>query len=177
MMKFRILTAVTLILLTAIGGLAQEQEKTKDEVIAADVNNVLERHVFYTVYDYLAFKVDDGVVTLFGQVTSDFKIESYKKSILKHVKDVKEVKSEMEILPASTVDDTIRYTVAYNIYNDDRMLRYAIANFPKPIHVIVRNGRITLEGVVGSEMDKRLAESIARSIGGVLTVTNNLAVK
>ncbi len=177
MVKFRLLAAVTLILLTTIGGLAQEQEKTKDEVIAADVNNVLERHVFYTVYDYIAFKVDDGLVTLFGQVTSDFKIESYKKSILKHVKGVKEVKSEMEILPASTADDTIRYIVAYNIYNDDRMLRYAIANFPKPIHVIVRHGRITLEGVVGSEMDKRLAESIARSVNGVLSVTNNLAVK
>ncbi|HUX07645.1 MAG TPA: BON domain-containing protein [Acidobacteriota bacterium] len=177
MVKFRLLAAASLILLTAIGGLAQEQEKTKDEVIAADVSNVLERHVFYTVYDYLAFKLENGVVTLFGQVTADFKIESYKKSILKHVEAVKEVKSEIEILPPSATDDRIRYLIAYKIYNDDRMLRYAIANFPKPIHVIVRNGRVTLEGVVNTEMDRRLAESIAREVGGVLNVTNNLAVE
>jgi hyperosmotically inducible protein len=177
MRKYMALSVLSLMLAFTTTVAAQQMEKSRDEVITADVANVLAHHVFYTVFDNVNYKVENGVVTLYGDVTADYKINSYKKSILKHVEGAKEVVSEIKILPASSVDDEIRWATAYKIYTDDRLLPYAIADFPKPIHIIVSNGRVTLEGVVNSQMDRRLAEAAARSVGGVLTVTDNLEVK
>jgi len=170
--------ALTAMCLTmALPVLAQGEESARDDIITADVRNVLERHVLYTVFDYVSYRVENGVVTLMGYATSPHKVESYINSIKKRVVHAKDVKSEIDVLPASAGDDAIRYIVASRIYNDDRLLRYAISNFPKPIHVIVKRARVILEGTVSSEMDKRIVGSVARGVTGVLSVTNNLVVE
>jgi len=173
----KVFALMALFLTIALPALAQEEESARDDIIAADVRNVLERHVLYTVFDFVSYKVENGVVTLIGYVTSPHKVDSYISSIKKRVVNVKDVKSEIDVLPASAGDDAIRYIVASKIYNDDRLLRYTISNFPKPIHVIVKRARVILEGTVSSEMDKRIVGSVARSVTGVLSVTNNLVVE
>lgn len=177
-MKNKYFAVASLLLITlSMSAFAQQAETSRDDIIKADVNKVLQNHVFYTIYDYILYGVKDGVVTLKGYATQPYKKESYEKSILKRVEGVKSVENDIEILPVSTVDDQIRYGIAMRIYNDDRLLRYAIASFPKPIHIIVSNGRVTLEGIVENQVDKRLAEANARGLTGVLSVTNNLQVR
>jgi hyperosmotically inducible periplasmic protein len=45
------------------------------------------------------------------------------------------------------------------------------------IHIIVKNGDVTLEGVVNNEGDKNLAGLQANGVSGVFSVTNNLRVE
>jgi osmotically-inducible protein OsmY len=76
----------------------------------------------------------------------------------------------------SGFDDSLRYTIAVRIYNDPLFWNYAIQVDP-PIHVIVRHGRVTLTGVVLSEVERRKAEVIARSAFGALSVENQLRLE
>ncbi len=172
-----LVAALALPAMLATPAMAQGAETAKDDVISADVIHIVQRHVFFTIFDNVSVEVQDGVVTLGGQVTEPYKKVLYEKTVLKNVDGVREVVNEIEVLPPSGFDDRIRYIVASRIYNDDRLMRYAIADFPKPIHIIVRNGHLTLEGVVAGKMDKLLVETQARSVGGVVSVTNNLVVK
>ena len=83
---------------------------------------------------------------------------------------------KIEILPVSGSDDAIRYDIAVRIYNDPLFWNYAIQVNP-PIHVIVRYGRVTLTGVVLSEVERRKAEVIARGVFGVFSVDNRLRLE
>jgi osmotically-inducible protein OsmY len=76
----------------------------------------------------------------------------------------------------SGFDDQIRYAAAVRIYNDSLFWNYAIQVNP-PIHVVVKLGRVTLTGVVMSEVERRKAEQIARGIFGVLSVENQLRLE
>jgi hyperosmotically inducible protein len=88
---------------------------------------------------------------------------------------VEQVINEIEVLPVSPSDDAIRLAAARNIYNSNALDRYGFQSQP-PIHIIVKQGRITLEGVVDSESDKTVAGLKAREINGVFEVKNNLMV-
>ena len=155
---------------------AQTNEFQNDEMILADASNRIARNVNFTVYDAVGIEVNDGNVILSGYVTMGYKKKSYERDIVDHVKGVKSVDNRIEVLPASGADNILRYAVARNIYNDSRMLRYRIEPFPRPIHVIVKYGRVTLEGRVDTKMDSRIAELRAREVFGILSVTNNLFI-
>ena len=158
------------------------------------VRRMLERLPYYGVFDFLAFSVDRGVVTLVGYsyqgVRSDAEMAA-KRSL-----GVVEVANKIEQLPASLNDDRIRWATFYRIYADDFLSRYAPggasevfrelldeARFPGmqpvgnyPIHIIVKNGRTTLLGVVDSAADRQIAEIRAREVTGVFGVENGLQV-
>ena len=167
--------AAMAVLLTA--GFAAAQEAEQDDVIAADVARVVEYHVFYSIFDIVSFDVSEGDVVLKGFVTHPYKKTAFEKAILNNVDGVKEVTNEIEVLPPSVTDDRLRYAIASNIYGDDRLLRYAISGIPKPIHIIVRNGYVTLEGLVANEFEKKIIEADAREIGGSVSVTSNLRIE
>lgn len=175
-MSNKILAAILGLSLLAVPLAAQSIETESDEVILADAVRTIQHHIYFTVFDNVDVAVKDGVVTLAGQVTSPYKKNSFEKSILKDVEGAREVVNRIETLPVSSADSRIRYIVARNIYSDSRMLRYAIENFPRSIHVIVKNGRITLEGRVANRMDSRIAEIRAREVFGVISVKNNLQI-
>jgi len=156
--------------------LAEGRENQRDDVILAEAVRQIQFHLYYTVYDNVDVAVDNGVVVLTGQVTSDYKKESYERSILKNVDGVKAVENRIEVLPASGTDSRLRYIIARNIFSDSRMLQYSLDPIPRSIHVIVKHGRVTLVGRVGSRLDSRVAEIRAREVFGVLSVTNNLVV-
>lgn len=130
---------------------------------------------FYSVFDNLTFRVDGTKVTLMGKVTRPTLKTGAEKAI-KDIEGVREIDNQIEVLPVSPNDDRIRVATFRAIYYHPMMTRYAIQAVP-PIHIIVQNGDITLEGVVSSEAEKNLAGIQANGINGAFTVTNNLQVQ
>ena len=61
------------------------------------------------------------------------------------------------------------------IYGDPSLQKYALG-VQKPIRIIVKSGKVTLEGVVDNEGDKNIANIRANGVPGVFSVTNNLQV-
>ena len=128
-----------------------------------------------TIFDNLQYKVDGNKVTLMGQVQDAILKDSAEK-VVKKIEGVDSVNNQIEILPASPNDDRIRRQVARAIFNDERLFRYSMGSVP-PIHIIVKNGHVTLEGVVNSQSDKDAANIRANGVSGVFSVENHLQVE
>jgi hyperosmotically inducible protein len=145
--------------------------------IAKEVRHELVTLPYYGVFDNLAFRVnDDASVTLLGQVNKPV-LKDNAERVVKRVEGVTGVKNEIEVLPLSPNDDRIRRAAFTAIYGDPALsTRYAYQAVP-PIHIMVKNGNITLEGVVANQMDKTVAGVRANALPGVFSVTNNLRVE
>jgi hyperosmotically inducible protein len=128
-----------------------------------------------TIFDNLQYKVDGSKVTLMGQVRDAILKDSAEKSV-KHIEGVDSVNNQIEILPTSSNDDRIRRDVARALFNDERLFRYSMGSLP-PIHIIVKNGHVTLEGTVNSQADKDAANLRANGVAGVFSVDNHLQVQ
>ena len=129
----------------------------------------------YTVFDNLEFRLkDDNTVILSGQVVwATLKDDA--KHAVEHVEGVKDIENDIEILPLSPDDYAIRRREFFTIYNQVGFEKYAIQAVP-PIHIIVKNGNVTLDGVVDDQFDKNLAELAANEVPNVFHVTNNLQI-
>ena len=143
----------------------------KDFQIFKDVASSVERYTRFTIFDDVNAQVKDGVVTLTGRVTMPYKRDEIGRRIA-GVEGVREVRNEIETLPVSQFDDELRYRIARAIYGNSNFWNYAIMANP-PIHIVVQRGRVTLTGVVGSEVDRMLARSLASGFGA-FSVTNDL---
>jgi hyperosmotically inducible protein len=130
---------------------------------------------YYGVFDNLAYKVDGYNVTLMGQVTRPT-LKTDAERVVKDIEGVEKVVNNIEVLPLSPNDDRIRRAAFRTIYGHTALNRYAFGAVP-PIHIIVKNGNITLEGVVANEADKNIAGIQANSVSGAFGVTNNLRVE
>ncbi|HEY7402018.1 MAG TPA: BON domain-containing protein [Candidatus Angelobacter sp.] len=129
-----------------------------------------------TIFDSLSYKVDGNTVTLMGEVRNAI-LKDEAESSVKKIEGVEKVNNQIEVLPASPNDDRIRQAVAHALFaNDSPLFRYAMGALP-PIRIIVKNGRVTLEGVVDNESDKNLAFIRTNGVPGVFGVTNNLTVQ
>jgi hyperosmotically inducible protein len=170
------------------------QSVTPDETVRS-VQRTLERLPYYGVFDYLVFRVNGGTVYLAGY-SFEGRLKSDAEMATKRATGVVEVGNQIEVLPASQNDDRIRWATYYRIYTDDFLSRYAPGgvygvlqelrderHFPGmqpvgryPIHIIVKNGRTMLLGVVDNASDRQLAEVRAREVTGVFEVENSLIV-
>jgi len=130
---------------------------------------------YYGVFDNLAYRVDGNTVTLFGQVTRPT-LKSDAEHAVKGIEGVERVNNQIEVLPLSPMDDRIRLAEYRAIFSQPGLDRYAMQAVP-PIHIIVSNGKVTLEGVVATEADKNLAGVKANGVNGVFSVNNNLRVE
>jgi hyperosmotically inducible protein len=132
---------------------------------------------YYGVFDDIAFRANpDGSVTLMGAVVRPT-LRSDAEAAVKRVEGVTRVVNNIEVLPPSPEDDRIRMAEYRAIYGDPALsTRYGYRALP-PIHIIVKNGHVTLEGVVASEADKNLVNLRANSVPGVFSVTNDLQVE
>jgi hyperosmotically inducible protein len=128
-----------------------------------------------TIFDNLQYKVDGNRVTLMGQVQDAILKDSAEK-VVKKIEGVEGVTNQIEVLPPSPNDDRIRREVARALFNDERLFRYSMGSVP-PIHIIVKSGHVTLEGVVNSQGDKDAANLRANSVPGVFSVENHLQVQ
>jgi osmotically-inducible protein OsmY len=146
------------------------------ERITREVRHQLVLLPYYSVFDNLAYKVSpDGTVTLLGEVRKPV-LKSDAGNVVKRVEGVSKVDNQIKVLPLSTNDDRIRIAEYRTIYRQPALSQYAMRAVP-PIHIIVDNGHVTLEGVVASQGDKNIAGIQANTVPGVFSVTNNLRVE
>ena len=130
---------------------------------------------YYSLFDHMAFKVDGSKVTLLGQVVRPTLKKSAER-VVEDIEGVTAVDNQIEVLPLSPNDDRIRMDVYRAIYGNQMFNRYAIQAVP-PVHIIVANGNVALEGVVASESEKNVAGVQANGVSGVFSVKNNLRVE
>jgi hyperosmotically inducible protein len=144
--------------------------------LAREVRHQLVMLPYYSVFDNLSFRInDDDTVTLMGQVTRPT-LKSEAANVVKGIEGVRGVTNEIEVLPLSPNDDRIRMAVYRAIYGNSALQQYALRAVP-PIHIIVKNGNVTLDGVVATQMDKTLAVTQAKGVSGAFSVTDNLRVE
>jgi hyperosmotically inducible protein len=150
-------------------------QKSLDRIYK-EVRHELVMLPYYGVFDNLAYKVDpDGTVTLLGQVSRPSLKPDAEKAV-KHIEGVEKVVNNIEVLPTSFDDDRIRRAAYRAIYGNSVLSQYQWRAVP-PIHIIVKNGNITLEGVVARQMEKQIAGMQANGVHDVFSVTNNLVVE
>ena len=145
------------------------------ERITKEVRHELVMLPYYGVFDNLSYKVDGATVTLIGQVTRPT-LKSDAENVVKKIEGVEQVKNEIDVLPPSPNDDRIRRAVYRAIYGNPALERYRLQAVPS-MHIIVKNGNVTLVGVVATEGDKNIAGIKANGVSGVFSVTNNLQVE
>ena len=187
---------VTVMMLAAINSAtnAAAQSVTPEETVRS-VRKMLERLPYYGVFDFIVFRVDRGVVYLAGY-SFEGRLKMDAEAATKRASGVDEVANKIEVLPASPNDDRIRWETFYRIYTDDFLSRYAPGGEfgvlqdlrderhfpgmqpvgPYAIHIIVKNGRTMLLGIVESAADRQIAEVRAREVTGVFEVENSLTV-
>src|SRR5437899_9189279 len=167
-------TVVVCALLTSIVAGSAQSNRGYDRLVK-EVRHELVMLPYYNVFDNLAFKVDGSTVTLMGQVTRPT-LKSDAERVVKSIEGVDKVVNKIEVLPLSPNDERIRMAVYRAIYGNTSLQRYGLQAVP-PIHIIVNNGNVTLEGVVATEADKNIANLQANGVPGVFSVKNNLRVE
>jgi hyperosmotically inducible periplasmic protein len=171
----RFLTTSLMALLLVLGlqsdGFAQKRERNLQEQVRKELVTL----PFTGVFDNLAYKVEGSTVTLYGQVVRPTSRKDAERRVAK-LDGVTNVVNNIEVLPLSPFDDQIRRQALRTISNQGSLYLYFLGANPS-IRIIVRNGNITLEGVVANRGDSRLAYIAARGVPNSFSVTNNLVVE
>ena len=151
----------------------QMSERAAFEQLAKKVRKELVTLPWYGVFDNLEYAIDGSTVTLSGQVVQPSTRKDAERRVRK-LKGVERVVNNIEVLPLSGFDDSIRASTYRALMGwNSPLFRYGRGVNPS-IHIVVNGGHVTLEGVVSSEGDRRLAYMLANSVPGVFSVTNNL---
>ena len=146
-----------------------------EERLQRDVGHELRMLPYYTVFDNLEYRVDGYRVELAGQVTRPT-LKSDAEAVVKRIEGVEGVVNHIEVLPLSPNDGRLRIAVYQALYSSPALTRYALQAVP-PLHIIVKNGHVTLVGVVATEMERNVANLQASGVPGVFSVTNKLHVE
>jgi hyperosmotically inducible periplasmic protein len=156
------------------GAAANSGAGAQDRIVR-EVRHELVMLPYYGVFDNLSYRVDGSRVTLMGQVTRPT-LKSDAGNVVKGIEGVEKVDNQIQVLPLSPMDDGLRVAEYRAIYGHPGLDRYAMQAVP-PIHIIMENGKVTLEGVVATQSDKDTAGIRANGVSGVFSVVNNLRVE
>jgi hyperosmotically inducible periplasmic protein len=172
----RMILVALFALAASVSALGQQAQPSPDATlrITKEVRHELVMLPYFSVFDNLAYKVDGYNVTLMGQVTRPT-LKSDAENVVKRIEGVEQVDNQIEVLPPSPNDDHLRRQLYRAIYGYPALQKYALG-VQQPIRIIVKNGNVTLEGVVDNETDKNIANIRARSVPGTFNVINNLQV-
>ena len=149
--------------------------KPEEPQLSHEIKHQLSVLPYYSVFDYIAFTLDGSKVTLTGYVMRPT-LRANAEAAVKSLEGVASVQNLIEVLPKSPADDDSRRAVYRAIFEDSTLQRYAVSEVPV-IHIILRNGEVTLEGVVGTEAEKGLASTRASGVSGISAVKNNIVVR
>jgi hyperosmotically inducible protein len=150
-------------------------QKGVDRIIK-EVHHELVMLPFYGVFDNLLYNVSpDGTVTLLGEASRPT-LKSDAERAVREIEGVERVDNEIKVLPVSPNDNRIRRAMYRKIFGHSVLSQYQLRAVP-PIHIVVDNGHVKLEGVVARQMEKQVAGMQANSVSGVFTVENNLRVE
>jgi hyperosmotically inducible protein len=177
-MKRKMLVVVVNLLSLATLGFTQDRDQPSakaQERIIKEVRHEVLMLPWFGVFDNISFRVDGFTVTLMGQVVRP-SLRSDAENAVKHIEGVDKVVNQIEVLPVSPMDDRLRRELYRAIYGYPALEKYALG-VQKPIRIIVKNGNLTLEGVVDNDNDKNLAGLRANGVSGIFSVTNNLRVE
>ena len=168
--KNKLFLALALAAMTfpAVASTPPGQPKSLEE----QVRIALVKIPYLSVFDDLSFRVDNGVVTLTGEAVQPM-IKWYAEQNVKDVPGVTAVQNQIEVLPLSRFDDDIRLRTLRAIHNTSSLYRYFMGVNPS-IRIVVKNGHVTLDGIVQNQADKQLAFMAANRVPNVFSVTNNL---
>ena len=176
-MKNTIFTAVfaTILATTPLVSASVPAAQTDEQRLANKIRHELVTLPFYGVFDDMSYSLNGRKVTLYGHVTRPV-LASSAANVVKSIPGVEEVDNKIEVLPLSPNDDRLRIALYLNIFRQASLGRYTLGANP-PVRIIVKNGNVTLTGVVLNEMDKNLAGLFANQVPGVFNVTNNLTIE
>jgi hyperosmotically inducible protein len=169
------LLAVVAALIVAMPASVLADPSTSNPQLAQKVRHELVMLPYYGVFDNLAYSINGGTVTLYGQVVRASTRSDAERAI-KRLPGVTEVKNNIKVLPLSGFDNNIRGAVYRSIARMGGLYRYLQGGNPS-LHIVVDSGHVTLEGMVSSNSDKNLAYLAANQVGGIFSVTNNLRVE
>jgi len=143
--------------------------------LAEKVRHELVMLPFYSVFDNLEFRIEEpDTVVLSGQVVRPT-LKSGAENVVRRVEGVGKVINQIEVLPLSPYDNRLRLATYRAIFSWPGLDRYTLQAI-SPIHIIVKNGHITLVGIVASPMDRQIAGMAANGVPGAFSVVNELAV-
>lgn len=143
--------------------------------LAEEVRHQLVMLPYFSVFDDLEFNIKNhGTIVLTGAVTRPT-LKSDAEHVVRRMEGISRVVDDIEVLPLSRYDDRIRIAEYRAIFSNDQLDRYALQAVPS-IHIIVKNGNVTLVGAVAREADKNVAGIVANTVPGVFSVNNKLAV-
>ena len=162
-------------LVMALGLFAQNPNDRAYQRLVKEVRHELVMLPNLNVFDNLAFRVDGSTVTLMGHVTRPT-LKSDAENVVKRVEGVEKVNNQIEVLPLSPNDDRIRRDVYLALVRHAQLQKYFMQAVP-PIRIIVKNGNVSLEGVIANKGDSDVAKIAANGVSGVFDVTNNLKVE
>ena len=161
-------TILAALLITAGSAFAQDR---RDVRLADDIGRSILSYSRLTIFDDISASVENGAVVITGKVTTPIKKSDIEQRVAR-IDGVRSVRNDITVLPTSPFDDTLRYRISRAIYNNPSFWNYASMSNP-PIHIIVENGRVTLAGVVNSNVERMLAGSLAVG-NGEFSVKNEL---
>ncbi len=162
------------LLLAVVPAVAMAQGATNPQ-LARKVRHELVTLPYYGIFDNLAYSVNGGTVTLYGQVVRA-STRSDAAGRVKRIAGVSRVVNNIEVLPLSPMDDRLRRATYRSIAQMGGLYRYLQGANPS-LHIVVNRGHITLEGVVSGSGDRNLAYIAANRVPGAFSVTNNLRVE
>jgi len=154
--------------------LASGEPRTEERQLSGEIRHQLRVLPFYSAFDYIAFTLDGDKVTLTGFVLRPT-LKANAEAAIRSLEGVSSVKNLLEVLPKSPTDDDSRRAVYRAIFEDSTLQRYAVSEVPA-IHIVLRNGNVTLEGTVASDAEKNLASARASSVSGISSVKNDLVI-
>jgi BON domain-containing protein len=160
----------------AVGANAGTTTNPKALTLSDQVHHELAMLPWYGVFDNLDYQVNGTEVTLSGQVTSEHAVtKDDAGKFVKSIPGVTNVVNNIEVLPTSLMDNQIRRAEFRAVFSHADLGRYTMGTIPQ-VHIIVKNGHVTLEGVVMNQMDKNIAGIVANTVPGVFSVENNLRI-
>lgn len=161
-MKTLFATLIATLFALSAPAIAQTPER-KDLQVFNDIATQVDRYTQLTIFDSISASVDNGHVVLSGWVTMPYKKDDLARRALK-VDGVTSVDNKIGVLPVSQFDDELRFRIARAIYSHSLFWNYAAMPNP-PIRIVVNHGKVSLEGVVQSNVERQLARSLASGFG------------
>jgi len=151
-----------------------ESDDVSNQRIERKVYSEILKLPFYGIFDIIRFQVNNGTVTLSGKVINAINRKSAEKRIIR-LAGVNNVVNNIEVLPLSRFDNSIRRRTLRTITSRGNLFRYFLGS-NSAIKIIVDRGHVSLEGFVRTKGDSRLANLLANSVSGTFSVNNNLVV-
>ncbi len=174
-MKYRLTMGLAILMLAFSAATVNSMGQASDlDKKVEEIRKSLIKLPYYGVFDYMGFQYNEksGKVVLIG-ATIRPSLKQDAERVVERIEWVKDVENKIEVLPLSPADDRIRRALYRAIYGQPALQRYGVGANP-PIHIIVKNGNVRLEGFVNNEADRTVAEAQARSVSGTFAVKNNL---